>query len=102
MMGIFGESAQQMIVTVSDRELKPDMPHNFFDTRDDAEFIEDDEGVELPDLEAARVEAATALADFARDVLPGSVRRELAVEVREGDRPLLNAMLHFEAVVLVG
>ncbi len=76
------------------------MPLFFFDTRDDAEFIEDDVGLELADIEEAKVQAATSLADLARDVLPCSVRREMSVEVREGSRPVLNAMLHFEAVVL--
>jgi hypothetical protein len=38
-------------------------------------------------VEAARDEATRGLADFARDALPGSVRRELAVECRdEADR----------------
>ncbi len=76
------------------------MPHYFFDTRDGADFIEDDEGFELPDIEAAKVQAATSLAELARDVLPGSVRRELAVEVRVGVRQVLIALLRFEAVIV--
>ena len=76
------------------------MPRFFFDTRDDGTFVEEDHGVDLPDLEAAKVMAATSLGELARDVLPSSLRRQLSVEVREGLRPVLNAMLHFEAVVL--
>jgi len=75
------------------------MPIFFSDTRDGASFV-DDQGVDLPDLEAAKVMAATSLGELARDVLPNSLRRELSVEVREGLRPVLNALLHFEAVVL--
>ena len=76
------------------------MPRYFFDTRDDALFIEDDEGVDLPDLEAAKAMAAVSLAELAHDVLPGSVRRELTVEVRERLRVVIKAMLHFEEEVL--
>ena len=77
------------------------MPRYFFDTRDDDAFIKDDVGVELADLEAAKTMAGTALAELARDVLPGSVRRELAVQVRDKARSVLNAILRFEAVVVV-
>ena len=73
----------------------------FFDTRDNEAFIEDDVGVELPDLEAVKVQAATSLAELARDVLPGSLRRDLAVEVRDERQPVLKAKLRFEAILLV-
>ena len=76
------------------------MPHYFFDTRDNHRFIEDDVGLDYPDLEAVKVEAARALADFAREVIPGSVRRELAIEVRDERGPVLAAKMAFEAVVL--
>jgi hypothetical protein len=46
----------------------------FFDTRDNDTFFEDDEGLEYPDIEAVKVEAARALAELARDVLPGSLK----------------------------
>ena len=46
--------------------------------------------MELPDLEAAKAEAAHGLADLARDVLPGvEVRGELVVDVRDASRVLL-------------
>jgi len=72
----------------------------FFDTRDNDEFVEDSSGVELPDLEAVKVEAARSLAELAREVLPGSLKRELAVEVRDEQGPLLRALMTFEAVLL--
>ena len=59
------------------------MTRYYFDTRDGAEFIRDELGIELDGIEAARDEATRGLADFARDALPGSVRRELAVECRD-------------------
>jgi uncharacterized protein DUF6894 len=58
------------------------MPRYYFDTRDGAEFVRDEIGIELDGVEAARDEATRGLADFARDALPGSIRRELAVECR--------------------
>ena len=76
------------------------MPLYFFDTRDDDDFIEDEYGVEYPDLEAVKVEAARSLAELARDVIPGSVKRKLAVEVRDANGPVLMALMTFEAVVL--
>jgi hypothetical protein len=72
----------------------------FFDTRDNDAFIEDEHGLDFPDLEAVRVQAARALADLARDVIHRSLRRELAVEVRDELGPVLKTNLIYEAVVL--
>ena len=76
------------------------MPLYFFDTRDNDDFVEDDTGLQLPDLEAVKVEAAKALAELARDVIPGSVKRKLSVEVRDQQGPVLKAIMTFEAVIL--
>lgn len=76
------------------------MPLYFFDSRDNDIFIEDDVGIEFSDLEAVKVEAARALGEMARDVLPGSEMRDLAIEARDEWRPVLKAQLHFEAIVL--
>ena len=76
------------------------MPRFFFDTRDDDHFLKDDEGLDFPDLEAVKVEAAEALTELARDVIPGSLKRELAVEVRDELGPVLKAILTFEAVIV--
>ena len=77
------------------------MPLYFFDTRDNDTFIEDDIGVELPDIEGVKTQAALSLTELARDVLPGSMRRDLAVEVRDERQPVLKAKLRFEAILLV-
>ena len=72
------------------------VPRYFFETRD-GELVRDEIGIVLEGFAAARDEATRGLADFARDALPGSVRRELAVEVRdEADLQVLTASLWFE------
>jgi hypothetical protein len=78
------------------------MPRYFFDTRDDDVFIPDDVGLECLNLEAVKVEATKSLAELARDVLPGSLRRRLGVDVRDEDhRPVMIVELTFEARVLL-
>jgi hypothetical protein len=76
------------------------MPLYFFDTRDNDVFVEDDIGLDYPDLDAVKVAAAKALAELATEVVPGSLRRELAVEVRDEQGPVLIATMRFEAVIL--
>ena len=73
----------------------------FFDTRDNDDFIEDDVGVELPDLDGVKHQARLALAELARDVLPGNIKRNLAVEVRDERQAVMSARLVFEAIILV-
>jgi hypothetical protein len=73
------------------------MPRYFFDTQDGAHVIEDDVGLEFPDIGSVRQEAARYLAGIAKDALPNSVRRELAVIVRDNQsRPVLKTSLIFE------
>lgn len=74
----------------------------FFDTRDNGTFIEDDVGIEFDDLAAVKAQAARSLAELALDVLPGSIKRVLSVEVRDVTRPVLRDVLTFEAITLVG
>jgi len=76
------------------------MPLYFLDTRDGDDFVEDEVGLELRGLEEAKVEGAKTLAEIPRDVIPGSDRRVLIVEVREDRRPVLEARLTFEALIL--
>lgn len=72
----------------------------FFDTYDDDIFIEDDVGIECANLDVVRDQAAVSLAELARDKLPGSLRRLFAVKARDGQRPVLEATLAFEAILL--
>ena len=78
------------------------MTRYYFDTRDDDQIIPDNVGLEFPNLEAVKVEATKSLAELARDVLPGSSRRRLGVDVRDEDhRPVMFVELTFEARVLL-
>lgn len=77
------------------------MPRYFFDTRDGDLFVEDDDGSELPDLNAAKKVAALSLTELARDVVPASDRRILIVQVRDEQRPVLETRLTFEAILLI-
>lgn len=63
------------------------MPRYFFDARDNFNFVIDDIGVELPSLGHAKIEAARALAELAFEVVPGSLRRLLTIEVRDDGGP---------------
>jgi len=78
------------------------MARYFFDTRDGDRFVRDDIGLEFETIQEARDEATAGLADMAKEAIPGRVRRELAVEVRNGaERQLLRASLWFEVQALV-
>jgi hypothetical protein len=74
----------------------------FFDTRDNDDVVVDDVGVELPNLDAVKVVAARSLAEIALDVLPGSLRRTLGIDVRNAEgRPVMITELIFEARILI-
>ncbi len=64
--------------------------------RDDNSFLPDEVGLELPSLERVKAEASRALTEIARDVLPGSEVRTLAIEVRDELGPVLRVSLRFE------
>lgn len=75
------------------------MPRYYFDTRDDDKFICDNEGLELPDVQAATKAAARSLAEFALDVLPSSNERCLGVDVRDDKQQVLTTELTYRAVL---
>ena len=72
------------------------MPRYYFGERDNGKFVIDDEGVEIDTFEQVKAEASWAMADFAKDVLPGSVVRLLSIEVRDDLGPVLRVKLRFE------
>jgi hypothetical protein len=72
----------------------------FFDTRDNGTFIEDDVGIDFADLDDVKRQAAVSLAELAHEVLPGSIKRVLSVEVRNVVQPILKDVLTFEAIAL--
>jgi hypothetical protein len=75
------------------------MARYYFDVRDGESFTRDEEGFDFPGDERARDEAVRALAGIVKDALPGSARREIAIEVRKGKKPLLTAKVIFEVAL---
>jgi hypothetical protein len=76
------------------------MTRYYFDVRDNDRLFPDDQGMELESLDDAVAEAETVVAEMAKDVLPGSLRRNLVVEVREEQSPpLVEAILAFKVKV---
>lgn len=58
--------------------------------------------MEFPDLAAAEREAAQALAEMALEVVPGSRRRTLVIEVRDDFGPIFATQMVFEVVRMRG
>ncbi len=62
----------------------------FFDLKSAEIVSRDEEGIELPDAEAAHDAAISALVDAARDaIMEGATDQRLIVEVRNGTGPIL-------------
>ena len=76
------------------------MKRYYFDLRDGNAVARDEEGVELPDIEAAQEEAARSLADMARDAIRSRTQhargRHMAIQVRDDTGPVLQATFLFE------
>jgi hypothetical protein len=73
------------------------MPRYFFEIRDGDRLTVDDLGTEAAGIESARDLATVALTELAKDVLPGSSRRKLAIDVRDGTEVVLRTTLVFKA-----
>jgi hypothetical protein len=58
------------------------VPRFYFDVREGASFISDDEGQEFDSLDAVERAAAEGAADIGRDRLPKGDARQVTVEVR--------------------
>lgn len=70
------------------------MTRYFF--RDGDEFVPDEEGVELPHLEAAQVEAARSLADIVRHKSNSQPFALMSIQVRDNDGPVVEAKFVWE------
>jgi hypothetical protein len=76
------------------------MAQYFFDLRSADSFSRDEEGIELPDAEAAHDMALGALVDAARDaVMEGSIDQRFAIEVRNGIGPVLEVGAVFHSKI---
>ena len=60
------------------------MPCYFIDTNDDDVFVEDEEGQDLPNVEAAWQAALAALPDMAKDRLLDGKDRTFCASIRDG------------------
>jgi hypothetical protein len=78
------------------------MQRFFFDLQfDDEEPSEDEEGILLPGVEAAQLEAARSLSDFSRTIVDSKQRLgKLTIHVRNDGGPVLAAVLRFEIIRL--
>ena len=76
------------------------MPRYYFDLRDNDELAVDDEGLELSTLQAVQIEAARSLVDMAKHAIwkkaDTILGHRMAIEVRDGDGPVLQAKFTFE------
>jgi hypothetical protein len=59
------------------------MPRFFFDTYDGDRHVLDEKGLDLPDFEAAELEAQRILPDMAHDTLLDGSHRSFVVNVRD-------------------
>jgi hypothetical protein len=73
------------------------MPRYYFDIRDGASLCKDDEGLELADLKAAKMETAETLAEIAREIAPLEEDQQIAIEVRTAEGRVFDARLCFKA-----
>ena len=60
------------------------MPRYFFDIKDDKESFVDSTGIELPDMDAAILEARRALAEMVGEALRERGSDDIAVRIRDG------------------
>ena len=76
------------------------MPRYYFDIRDNDELAVDEEGLDLPNLQAVQIEAARSLTDMARHTVweraETILGHRMAVEVRDDNGPVLQAKFIFE------
>jgi hypothetical protein len=72
------------------------MTRYFFDIREGNKFAPDEEGIELPHVEAAQIEAARSLADLVRDKIDSQPFTFMSIQVRDSDGPIVEAKFVWE------
>ena len=70
----------------------------FFDLRDEADFVVDEEGTELRNMRAVQNETARALSGLAWDAMrsDGVKGKQMIMEVRDAHGPVMEVKLSFE------
>ena len=70
----------------------------FFDLRDEADFVVDEEGTELRNMRAVQNETARALSGLAWDAMrsDGVKGQQMIMEVRDAHGPVMEVKLSFE------
>ncbi|HYI41179.1 MAG TPA: hypothetical protein VE053_12765 [Allosphingosinicella sp.] len=77
------------------------MPRFYFHVCNGTGFVQDEEGQELPDLEAARAQAIkSARSIMASDVQRGMLDLSSFIEIENADRQLVQTLCFGEAVDL--
>jgi hypothetical protein len=76
------------------------VPRFFFDIDDGQKVISDLDGAEFPSVKAARREAAQALAEMAKDLLPNDgTERKMSIRVRDhSGQQMLHVTLDYTVV----
>jgi hypothetical protein len=72
------------------------MPRYFLDLHDENGIILDEDGEEMPDVEAARKEAMMALGEASRDFARVGTDGQLVIRVRDERGPVLSVSVSFE------
>ncbi|MDB5645886.1 hypothetical protein [Methylobacterium sp.] len=62
------------------------MPLFYFDVREGSTFVQDEEGIDFPDLDKAEQEAIQAVVSIGRERLPRGDTRDVTVEVQDENR----------------
>jgi hypothetical protein len=80
------------------RQTLPAMPLFYFDVREHGEFTADQEGMELPDVEAAEREAASSIIGIGKD-FRADASHTVAIDIREeGGRQVSTVSLELKIV----
>ena len=75
------------------------MARFFFDVRNNGTSVLDEVGLELDDLTTAVGEAASALSEKLEEMVEGSLRQELVIEIRcSSAAPVLRVTLALELI----
>jgi hypothetical protein len=77
------------------------MTRYFFDILADDEIVPDEEGMNLPDLQAAVREATDSLADLARHPVRSEDFQRLAISVRTLDGPVFKTASPWRGTMLL-